>query len=284
MSGNPDDYSRVAAAIQFLQAHRQQQPDLAAIAQHLHLSESHLHPLFYRWAGVSPERFLQLLTVEAVKQRLARSRSRLALAGEMGLASTSRLHNSFVKLKALSPGEYRAGGQGLTLTYGIHPTPFGDALLATTPRDICHVQFLDEANADIAGQWLKQAWSRATIVADPAVTQPLSDRLNRSFTAPPDQPLPLLVKGTPFQIQVWRALLHLPFGDLASYQDIAQAIGKPQASRAVGTALGANLIAYLIPCHRVIRSTGELGGYRWGLPRKATLLAYEGYHCQDATL
>jgi AraC family transcriptional regulator of adaptative response/methylated-DNA-[protein]-cysteine methyltransferase len=275
LTRNPDDYERVAAAIRFLQTHRHHQPDLRAIAQHLHLSESDLHQFFYRWVGVSPERFFQQLTVAAVQQRLATSRSLFELSEEIGLSRPSRLHDEFVKLEALSPGEYRAGGRGITLTYGMHPTRFGPILMASTPRGICHVQFLDGTTPGSAVAGLQQAWPQATLIADSSVTQPLGDRLNQSLTAPPDQPLTLLVKGTNFQIQVWRALLKVPFGHVVTYQDIANHIGNPQASRAVGTAIGANAIAYLIPCHRVIRSTGELGGYRWGVDRKASLLGYE---------
>ena len=272
---NSDDYTRIAQAIEFIQAHRHEQPNLAAIAHHVHLSEHHFQKLFSRWAGVSPKRFLQCLTVEYAKRKLEESRSLLELSLETGLSSPGRLHELFVSLEAMSPGEYRAGGKGLDIRYGTHATAFGTALIATTSRGVCNLQFFETDEVADVDSWLRQQWSQAHIIHDPTATQPIGDRLNQSLTVPADKPLPLLVKGTNFQIQVWRALLSLPFGSVVAYQDIANRIGKPRAVRAVGTALGANPVGYFIPCHRVIRSTGELGGYRWGLTRKSTILAWE---------
>ena len=278
---NPDDYARIAEAIQFIQTHRHEQPDLATIAHHVHLSEHHFQRLFSRWAGVSPKRFWQYLTVEYAKHKLAESRSLLEVSLEAGLSSPSRLHALFVTLEAMSPGEYRADGEGLEIRYGIHATTFGEALIATTPKGICNVQFLDSEDIADAATWLKQRWHQADVIHDPAATEVVGDRLNQSLKAPNDKPLPLLVKGTNFQIQVWRALLSLPLGTVATYQDIANYIGKPRAVRAVGTAIGSNPVAYLIPCHRVIRSNGELGGYRWGLVRKSTILGWEASQLQE---
>lgn len=271
----PEDYDRIAAAIAFIQAHRHEQPNLATIAHHVHLSESHFQRLFSRWAGVSPKRFLQLLTVEQAKRRLETSRSLLALSLETGLSSSSRLHDLFVSLEAMTPADYRKGGQGLEMVYGIVPTRFGQMLVATTAKGICNLQFLDHSEHPLALNWLRAQWPQASIHHDPTALTPIAQHINDALTTHPPKPLPLLVKGTNFQIQVWRALINLPFGSLTTYQDIAQSIGKPQAARAVGTAIGANPVAYLIPCHRVIRSNGELGGYRWGLPRKSTLLGWE---------
>ncbi|MGF1523960.1 MAG: methylated-DNA--[protein]-cysteine S-methyltransferase [Leptolyngbyaceae cyanobacterium] len=272
---NSDDYARIAKAIQFIRSHRHEQPDLATIANHVHLSENHFQRLFSRWAGVSPKRFLQYLTVEYAKSKLTESRSLLDVSLDAGLSSPGRLHSLFVTLEAMSPGEYRADGEGLVIRYGIHATAFGKVLIATTPKGICNVQFLDaEAFADTRA-WLQQRWEQAEVIHDPSTTEAVSDRLNQSLAAPANKPLPLLVKGTNFQIQVWRALLSLPFGSLATYQDIANHIGNPRAVRAVGTAIGVNPVAYFIPCHRVIRSNGELGGYRWGLTRKSTILGWE---------
>ena len=270
-----DDYERVAAAIAFIQAHRHEQPDLAAIAQHVHLSEYHFQRLFSRWAGVSPKRFLELLTVEYAKRRLNDSPSLLELSLETGLSSSSRLHDLFVKLEAMTPADYRAGGEGLDMAYGISLTRFGPALIATTERGICNVQFLEENEVNQAFDWLQRQWPQASIHQDQTAIEAIGERLNHILTTPNAKPLSLLVKGTNFQIQVWRALIHLPFGSLVTYQDIAHYIGKPQASRAVGTAIGKNPIGYLIPCHRVIRGSGALGGYRWGLPRKSTILGWE---------
>lgn len=276
-----EDYQRIADAIAFIQAQQQQQPDLAAIAKHVHLSEYHFHRLFARWAGVSPKRFLQLLTVEYSKQRLQETHSLLRLSLEAGLSSSSRLHDWFVRLEAMTPAEYRDQGKNLVIAYGIHPTLFGMALIATTERGVCNLQFLNPDEIDAAVTWLQEQWPLAMLRPDTARTQPISDRLNQAMLTPTNKPLPLLVKGTNFQIQVWRALINLPFGSLATYQDIAIAMGNPQAARAVGTAIGANPVAYLIPCHRVIRRTGHLGGYRWGCLRKSTILSWEASQLQE---
>ncbi|BAU41087.1 methylated-DNA--[protein]-cysteine S-methyltransferase [Leptolyngbya sp. O-77] len=271
-----DDYQRIAAAIAFLRAHRVEQPDLAAVAQHLHLSESHVQRLFTRWAGISPKRFLQYLTVEYAKSKIAETESLLDLSLEAGLSSPGRLHDLFVSLEAMSPGEYKAGGAGLEIVYGIHPTRFGRALVATTARGVCNLLFLDvpDAAARDAGEAeLRRLWPNAVLRYDPAATAPVGDRLLNPLDNP--RPISLWVKGTNFQIQVWRSLLQLPPGSLTTYRQIAQHLGRPTAIRAVGNAIGSNPIALLIPCHRVIRESGELGGYRWGLPRKSALLSWE---------
>ncbi|MFQ3615584.1 MAG: methylated-DNA--[protein]-cysteine S-methyltransferase [Cyanobacteriota bacterium] len=271
-----EDYQRIAAAIAFLRTHHTEQPDLAAVAQHLHLSESHVQRLFTRWAGISPKRFLQYLTVEHAKSKIAETENLLDLTLAAGLSSPGRLHDLFVSLEAMSPGEYKAGGAGLEITYGIHPTRFGRALVATTTRGVCNLCFLDEpevAARDAGEAELRRFWPNATLRYAPDVTAPVGDRLLNPLENP--KPISLWVKGTNFQIQVWRSLLQLPPGSLATYRQIAQRIGRPTASRAVGNAIGSNPVALLIPCHRVIRESGELGGYRWGLPRKSALLGWE---------
>lgn len=283
-----EDYQRIAAAIAFLRAHHADQPDLAAVAQHLHLSEAHVQRLFTRWAGISPKRFLQYLTqyltVEYAKAKIAETPNLLDLTMAAGLSSPGRLHDLFVSLEALSPGEYKAGGAGLEIVYGIHPTRFGRALVAMTTRGVCNLLFLDvpDAAARNAGEAeLRRLWPNATLRYDPAATGPVGDRLLN----PPETPKPvsLWVKGTNFQIQVWRSLLQLPSGSLATYRQIAQHIGRPTASRAVGNAIGSNPVALLIPCHRVIRESGELGGYRWGLSRKSALLRWEASQVHTPT-
>lgn len=279
------DFERIQAAIAFIHTHQREQPSLAAIAQHVHLSEHHFQKLFSRWAGISPKRFLQLLTVATVKRRLQESRSLLQLSLEAGLSSPSRLHDWFMRLEAMTPATYRAGGSGLQITYGIHPTLFGRTFVATTDRGVCNLQFMEAGDEAPMIAWLQTQWPQAAISRNQAGTQGISDRLNGILTNPLtnsiEKPLSLLVRGTNFQVQVWRALIDLPFGSLVTYQDIATHIGKPTAARAVGTAIGANPIAYLIPCHRVIRGTGELGGYRWGLPRKSLMLGWEASHTQN---
>lgn len=274
-------YHRIAQAIAFLRAHQAEQPDLATVAQHVGLSEAHFQRVFTQWAGVSPKRFLQYLTVEYAKARLAQTKSLLDLSLEAGLSGPGRLHDLFVSLEAMSPGEYKAGGAGLTLHYGIHETPFGLVLLAQTARGICHLQFL--ADLEDPTHDIRQTWPQAELIEAAAATQEGCDRIFTPAQSSPPAPLTLWVKGTNFQIQVWRALLNIPPGHLTTYQALATCLGRPTAARAVGNAVGKNPIAYLIPCHRVLRESGELGGYRWGVERKAALLGWEASHCHRKT-
>lgn len=267
------DYDRIARAIDYLRRHAANQPDLVAVAQHLNLSEHHFQRLFTRWAGVSPKRFLQFLTIEHAKSRLAASRSMLDLAGEVGLSGPSRLHDLFATLEAMSPGEYKAGGAGLTVRYGVHETPFGPALIAATSRGLCGLHFVDDSNQGLAA--LRREWPRAELREDARATTSFAERIFLPLSSRTGEPLALLVKGSNFQAKVWRALLELPFGAVATYGHIARRIGEPRSARAVGSAIGANPIAYLIPCHRVIRESGELSRYRWGTTRKAAILGWE---------
>jgi AraC family transcriptional regulator of adaptative response/methylated-DNA-[protein]-cysteine methyltransferase len=267
------DYERIARAIGYLRRHAAARPDLAAVARHVHLSEYHLQRLFKRWAGVSPKRFLQFLTVGHARTRLAAARSLLDLAHEVGLSGPGRLHELFVTLEAVTPAEARCGGAGIEIRHGLHPTPFGRALIAVTARGVCGLHFVDGENAAL--DRLRATWPHAVLRRDPAGTASLASRIFAPLAAPAAKPLALLVRGTNFQIQVWRALLALPFGAVTSYGGIARRIGAPGATRAVGNAVAANPVAYLIPCHRVLRESGEMGGYRWGETRKAVMLAWE---------
>jgi AraC family transcriptional regulator, regulatory protein of adaptative response / methylated-DNA-[protein]-cysteine methyltransferase len=201
--------------------------------------------------------------------------SEKTMTEDVGLSSPGRLHDLFVNLEAMSPGEFKSGGAGLQIHYGIHDTPFGKALIATTARGICNLHFFDPTDGLSAEQTLRRAWSNAEIIHDAKATQPLHNLIFDSSISKAKKPLTLLVKGTNFQIQVWRALLNVPFGEMTTYQSVAEMIGCPTATRAVGTAIGNNSIGYLIPCHRVIRASGELGGYRWGLERKTAILVWE---------
>ncbi|OLP19567.1 6-O-methylguanine DNA methyltransferase [Leptolyngbya sp. 'hensonii'] len=273
-----EDYQRIARAISFMRQHHLQQPDLATVAQQVHLSASHFQRLFTQWAGISPKRFLQYLTVEYAKQRIAQSKNLLDLSLEAGLSSPGRLHDLFITLEAMSPGEVKARGAGLSIHYGIHPTPFGQALLALTPRGLCSLQFVDAGNGQQGEQMLRSEWPQAEISPNPEATQTLCDQIFQPRTISPARSLTLLVRGTNFQIQVWRALLQLPLGSLTTYQGLATLIDRPTAARAVGNAVGQNPIAYLIPCHRVLRQSAELGGYRWGLERKTAMLGWEASH------
>jgi AraC family transcriptional regulator of adaptative response/methylated-DNA-[protein]-cysteine methyltransferase len=270
------DYQRIEKAIRYIEDHYKTQPSLRQIAEHVGLSEYHFQRLFTRWAGTSPQRFVRFLTKEYAKQQLAASENLLEATYESGLSSPSRLHDLFVTYEAMTPAEFRALGQGLTIRYAVHPTPFGECLIAVTERGITDLRFLDETHTAEAliGQLITE-WQQADCVYDGKGTLPY---IHRMFAADTISPMPLLLRGTNFQIKVWEALLCIPAGRLVSYDTIAHAIGQPTASRAVGTAIGSNRIAYLIPCHRVLQKSGGLGGYRWGTARKQALIGWEAGH------
>jgi AraC family transcriptional regulator, regulatory protein of adaptative response / methylated-DNA-[protein]-cysteine methyltransferase len=274
------DYARVEQALAFLQENYQRQPTLQEIAASISLSEYHFQRLFSRWVGISPKRFLQFLTKEHAKELLARSDDLLSVAYQSGLSGPSRLHDLFVNCEAVTPGEYKAQGAGLHITYGFHQTPFGECLLATTPRGICALSFLYKITREQALARLRRNWQQAELVEDPARTGQLAEQIFRFPHQSPDVPLSLLLKGTNFQIKVWEALLRVPPGSVVSYEAIAQAIGRPQATRAVGNAVAHNPVQYLIPCHRVIRKMGEFGSYQGGTPRKMALLGWEAAQVQ----
>ena len=267
------DYARVVRAIAYLRSHATEQPGLAEIARYSHLSEHHFQRLFTRWAGVSPKRFLQFLTVEHAKARLAECRDLLELADDVGLSGTGRLHDLFVTLEAMSPGEIRSRGAGLVIRYGIHDSPFGRCLVAATPRGVCALRFVE--NERKAEAHFKAEWPESELRRDAEGSAQLMRRIFEPLASSSKQPLALLVRGTNFQMKVWRALLAVPLGALTTYQAIAEKIGRPHAARAVGNAIGANPVAYLIPCHRVIRESGIFGRYRWGEDRKTAMLAWE---------
>ncbi|MEM7481656.1 MAG: methylated-DNA--[protein]-cysteine S-methyltransferase [Acidobacteriota bacterium] len=276
-NGSSDDrsgsetYRRVAAAIRFLDDHQGRQPELAEVAAAAGLSPTHFQRLFRRWAGISPKRFLQHLTVEAAKGRLDQDVPVLETAWDVGLSSPGRLHDHFVSLEAVTPGEYKAGGDSLDMVWGLHDSPFGEVLVAATERGICRLAFTDAETVDEVAAQLERRWSRSTLRRDDAAVRPWAERaLARN------ERTPLLVQGTNFQIQVWRALLRVPAGSLISYGRLAETAGSPGGSRAVGSAVGANPVAMLIPCHRVLRADGSPGGYRWGGVRKRALVACEG--------
>jgi AraC family transcriptional regulator, regulatory protein of adaptative response / methylated-DNA-[protein]-cysteine methyltransferase len=266
------DFSRCAAAIQFLAASVQDQPSLAEVAARAGLSEFHFQRMFTQWAGVSPKRFLQYLTLREAKGLLLESRSLLDTSLEVGLSSPSRLHDLFLTLEGMTPGQFKARARGLTLRWTEVDTPFGPALMAALEDRLCALSFL-EGNDGLAE--LQARWPLAALVQDTAGLAPMAASLQSRFTAGPRQPLALLLQGTPFQLKVWEALLTIPEGRVLSYGDLARTLGDPGAGRAVGGALGHNPIAYLIPCHRVIQASGALGDYHWGAERKRALLALE---------
>jgi AraC family transcriptional regulator of adaptative response/methylated-DNA-[protein]-cysteine methyltransferase len=270
-----EDYRRVEQAIRYIESHYRRQPDLDEVASSVGLSEYHFQRLFTRWVGISPKRFLQYLTKEGAKQLLEASESLLDVTFEVGLSSPSRLHDLFVTCDAVTPGEYKNRGLGLKIAYGVHPSPFGDCLLAVTERGICYLGFVDDGNLSIELAELHRRWSLATIHEDTAMTRPLVGQIFNPIERQASFPLRLYMNGTNFQIKVWEALLQVPLGRVVTYQDLAIRIGAPTAARAVGNAVAKNPVPVIIPCHRVIRKEGEFGNYRYGTARKMALLGWE---------
>ena len=269
-----EDYFRIEQAIGYLEDHYKDQPGLEVVAANIGLSEYHFQRVFTRWAGVSPKRFLQFLTKEGAKELLDRSENLLETTHQVGLSSLGRLHDLFVTTEAVSPGEYKSRGMGVTIHYGIHPTPFGKCLIATTDRGICHLSFVQTSEGDAIDS-LVADWQQATMIEDYRATAALVAPIFDLRYGNSGKPLNVHLRGTNFQLKVWEALLQVPMGTVTTYEGIASRIGNPGATRAVGTAIGHNPIAVLIPCHRVIRKMGEFGNYRYGAPRKKALLARE---------
>jgi AraC family transcriptional regulator of adaptative response/methylated-DNA-[protein]-cysteine methyltransferase len=272
-----NDYERVARVIRHLDGHHREQPDLAALAAGAGLSAFHFHRLFAKWAGVTPKDFLQCLTAAQVKAALRRGESALGAALDAGLSGPGRLHDLCVMLEGASPGEIKSGGAGWKLEAGFAESPFGKCLIAQGARGICFLAFVPSyAKASEGKVWaeLKKEWPRAEIKRNDTAVKALAAKI---FARRSERRVPLraLVGGTPFQARVWRALVQVPEGTLVTYGDIAKYIGRPSASRAVGSAVGANPISYLIPCHRVIRETGVIGQYRWGTGTKRALVGWE---------
>ncbi len=270
-----DAYRRIEQAIRFLEENAQCQPELEEVAAHLHLSASHVQRLFSRWAGISPKRFLQVLTKEHAKALLRESRSVLDVTYETGLSSPSRLHQLFVSCEAVTPGAFKSEGAGLEITYGFHESPFGECLLAITEEGICALRFVQEGDRAATLRAVTKRYAQATWREGTHRTRPLAKHIFSPWEEEMPQPLYLLLKGTNFQVKVWQALLRIPPGAVVTYKDVAEHLGRPNASRAVANAVGQNPIPYLVPCHRVIRSTGAFGGYQSGTARKKALHVWE---------
>lgn len=276
------DYARIEKAIRFLDAHYQDQPELDAVAREVGLSPYHFQRLFHRWAGVSPKRFLQFLTVDHARRLLTGNASVLDAALDAGLSGPSRLHDLFVAYDAVTPGEAKRQGAGLAIAYGFHPSPFGTCLVGATERGVCWLGFVTGEGRDGALARLHARWPRADLVEDGDATASLA---RRAFTPTrADSPLPVHLSGTNFQLKVWEALLRIPPGSAVAYEDVARAIGNPGAVRAVGSAASRNPLAFLVPCHRVIRKTGPFDAYAWGSERKRAILGWEAarYGASDA--
>jgi len=269
------DYERIGRALAFLEAHWEEQPGLEAVAETVGLSPHHFQRLFKRWVGISPKRFVQFLTIDCARQRLAEARSVLDATFDAGLSSPGRLHDLFVSVDGVTPGEYKRQGLGLTIRYGVQASPFGECLLGTTDRGVCWLSFHDGADAEAGLRGLRAHFAQAMLVEAGDETRALRDRIfgPRGRGAP--EPIRLLARGTNFQLKVWEALIRVPPGLVCSYRDLARWVGQPGAARAVGSAVANNPISYLIPCHRVIRSMGHCGQYRWGPARKRAMLGWE---------
>ncbi|MGY6567932.1 MAG: methylated-DNA--[protein]-cysteine S-methyltransferase [Salinarimonas sp.] len=269
------DYETVREIIAFISENWREQPDLEAIAAHVGLSTTHVHHLFRRWAGLTPKAFLQAVTLDAAKKMLTSSASVLDTALETGLSGPSRLHDLFVTHEALSPGEFKSGGGGVTMRYGYHPTPFGEAIVVATPRGLAGLGFVDDGAREAALADMRRRWPNADFEPDQGVTTGYAARIFDRNQWRPDQPLRIVMIGTDFELRVWETLLRIPFGCAATYSGIAETIGRPKAARAVGAAVGRNPISFVVPCHRVIGRSGALTGYHWGLTRKRAILGWE---------
>jgi AraC family transcriptional regulator of adaptative response/methylated-DNA-[protein]-cysteine methyltransferase len=272
------DYGLIRRAIAFLTESWTEQPSLDELAGHLRLSPSHCQKLFKRWCGLSPKEFLQAITVDHARGLLNGSASVLDAAYEVGLSGGGRLHDLFVSHEAMTPGDYKRRGQGLEMGYGFHPSPFGEALLIVTERGVAGLAFVDEDKAQTREDVLtemKGRWPKARFVAAPEGTATFARQIFDPGAWTRDRPVRLVMIGTDFEVRVWEALLKVPMGRAVSYHDIARHLGQPTASRAVGSAVGRNPISFVVPCHRVLRGDGSLGGYHWGLTRKRALIGWE---------
>jgi AraC family transcriptional regulator, regulatory protein of adaptative response / methylated-DNA-[protein]-cysteine methyltransferase len=276
------DFARIAASIRFIEENFRAQPRLTAIAKAARLSEFHFNRLFRRWAGVTPRQYLAFVTARAARGELANSPSVLEAAYALGLSGPGRLHDLLVTLDAVTPGELKARGRGLELTCGFSATPFGEALLASTPRGLCHLAFVEPGDRHGALARLAMSWPEARLQHDDGTAGALARRVwagaSSGNASPARAPLRLTVSGTNFQLKVWQALLELGSGGPTSYAALAQAVGLGGGARAVGSAVAANPVAWLIPCHNVLRKSGALGGYHWGVDRKRAMLAWQALH------
>ncbi len=267
------DYATVKRAIEFISTRYREQPSIEAIAEHVGLSASHFQHVFKRWAGLTPKAFLQAITIERARELLRDSATVLDAAYDVGLSGPSRLHDLFVAHEALTPGDYRR--DDLTLAYGFHASPFGEAIVIATPRGMAGLGFVDEGNRQGALADMARRWPRARFVEDQCATAQFARRAFDPGLWRPDAPLRVVLIGTDFELRVWETLLNVPMGRATTYSDIARKIGKPKAARAVGAAVGRNPISFVVPCHRVLGRSGALTGYHWGLARKQAIIGWE---------
>ena len=269
------DYEVVRRAIGHIRGHWREQPEIEAIAEAAGVTPTELHHLFRRWAGLTPKAFLQALTLDGARQLLRDSASVLDATYEVGLSGPGRLHDLFVTHEAMSPGEWKSGGEGLTIHFGFHPSPFGHALVMATERGLAGLAFADSGEERAALADMKSRWPKATYVEDFLRTAPIARRIFDSSQWREDQPLRVVLIGTDWEVRVWEALLKIPMGRLATYSSIAGKVCTPAAARAVGAAVGKNPVSFVVPCHRVVGKSGDLTGYHWGITRKRAMLGWE---------
>jgi len=269
------DYDVVRRAIGHIRGHWREQPKIEAIAEAAGVTPTELHHLFRRWAGLTPKAFLQALTLDGARQLLRDSASVLDATYEVGLSGPGRLHDLFVTHEAMSPGEWKTGGEGLTIRFGFHPSPFGSALVMATERGLAGLAFADPGEEPAALADMKARWPRAAYVEDSARTAAIARRIFDSSQWQQSQPLRVVLIGTDWEVRVWETLLQIPMGRLTTYSDIASKVRSPAAARAVGAAVGKNPVSFVVPCHRVVGKSGELTGYHWGITRKRAMLGWE---------
>ena len=269
------DYDSVRRAIAFISEHWRTQPTIEAMADAAGVTPDELHHLFRRWAGLTPKAFMQALTLDHAKGLLRDSASVLDAALDSGLSGPGRLHDLFVTHEAMSPGEWKNGGAGMTLAYGFHPSPFGTAIVIASGRGLAGLAFADAGEEHICLADMKRRWPRATYVEDPDGTAALAQRVFDTKMWRADRPLRVVLIGTDFEVRVWETLLKIPMGRAVSYSDIASKIKNPKASRAVGAAIGRNPVSFVVPCHRALGKSGALTGYHWGITRKQAMLGWE---------
>jgi AraC family transcriptional regulator, regulatory protein of adaptative response / methylated-DNA-[protein]-cysteine methyltransferase len=272
---HPSDYDVVRRAIGYISEHWRAQPEVDAIAEAAGVTPTELHHLFRRWAGLTPKAFLQALTLNHARTLLRDSASVLDATYEVGLSGPGRLHDLFVTHEAMSPGEWKSGGAGLTISYGFHPSPFGTALVMATERGLAGLAFADAGEEQAALADLRGRWRQADYAEDSARTAPIAQRIFDSKHWRPDRPLRVVLIGTDFEVRVWETLLKIPMGRATTYSDIARKLSAPKAARAVGAAVGKNPISFVVPCHRVLGKSGDITGYHWGLTRKRAILGWE---------
>jgi AraC family transcriptional regulator of adaptative response/methylated-DNA-[protein]-cysteine methyltransferase len=269
------DYEVVRRAIGHIRGHWREQPEIETIAEAAGVTPTELHHLFRRWAGLTPKAFLQALTLHGARQLLRDSASVLDATYEVGLSGPGRLHDLFVTHEAMSPGEWKSGGEGLTIRFGFHPSPFGTALVMATERGLAGLAFADPGEERAALADMKSRWPHATYVEDSARTSAVAKRIFDPAQWQPEQPLRVVLIGTDWEVRVWETLLRIPMGRLATYSGIAAKIDAPTAARAVGTAVGKNPLSFVVPCHRVVGKSGDVTGYHWGITRKRAMLGWE---------